>query len=391
MFLDERLLCPVLIFLLLWFLIPLSQGKSNPCGTWIFYEGSCYNFSTTKLSWQNAQKRCEADNAFLVTIDDVKENQFVRSISANFDFWIGLHRVEQHDMLNGGHFAWVSNLTSQYTNWAIGEPSDHGGVEDCVHVGQSSTNWNDRHCNYPTSYVCERALVCGTIPSLLNGFAHVNDLTYQSQANFSCQKGYNLVGASFAVCLANGTWNESVPLCIVVDCGDLSTLPNGMVYASNTTYQSQANFTCEDGYNLIGVPSALCLANGSWSEAMPHCKIVDCGDFPSPLNGFVQIVNTTYRASVNFTCEDGYNLVGRHSSLCLANSSWSNEIPQCIIVDCGNLPPSPNVIIQIVNTTYQSRVNFTCESGYNLVGNPSTLCLANGSWSNEIPQCISKM
>jgi CUB/sushi domain-containing protein len=60
-----------------------------------------------------------------------------------------------------------------------------------------------------------------------------------------------------------------------------------------------------------------------------------------------------------------------------------------VVIDCGELQPSPNVVVYALHTTYQSHVNFTCEDGYNLVGSSSTHCLANGSWSNEMPQCIS--
>ena len=60
-------------------------------------------------------------------------------------------------------------------------------------------------------------------------------------------------------------------------------------------------------------------------------------------------------------------------------------------VDCGGLPPLLNGIVHAINTTYQSRVDFTCEPGYNLVGASSAVCLANGTWTEKMPQCISKM
>ena len=60
-------------------------------------------------------------------------------------------------------------------------------------------------------------------------------------------------------------------------------------------------------------------------------------------------------------------------------------------VDCGDLPPLLNGVVHVINTTYQSRVNFTCENGYDLVGTLFAVCLANGTWSEEMPQCISKI
>ena len=59
-------------------------------------------------------------------------------------------------------------------------------------------------------------------------------------------------------------------------------------------------------------------------------------------------------------------------------------------VDCGDFPPLLNGIVHAINTTYQSRVNFTCEIRYNLVGTSFAVCLANGTWSDKMPQCLSK-
>ena len=103
------------------------------------------------LTWQKAEERCESENAFLVTIDNSEENQFVRNISAQNDVWIGLH-----DMSQEGNFVWISNSTSLYRSWSRDEPNNDGGVEDCAHMLASSTLWNDLPCGVPSPYVCER-------------------------------------------------------------------------------------------------------------------------------------------------------------------------------------------------------------------------------------------
>jgi hypothetical protein len=58
---------------------------------------------------------------------------------------------------------------------------------------------------------------------------------------------------------------------LAVDCGKFPTLLNGKIHSHGTTYQSVVNFTCQDGYKLDGPSSALCLANGSWSDQLPKC------------------------------------------------------------------------------------------------------------------------
>ena len=63
------------------------------------------------------------------------------------------------------------------------------------------------------------------------------------------------------------------------------------------------------------------------------CVVIDCGELPTFLNGKVHVMNITYQSRVNFTCYDGYNLVGASSAVCLANKSWSDELPRCISKD----------------------------------------------------------
>ena len=63
----------------------------------------------------------------------------------------------------------------------------------------------------------------------------------------------------------------------------------------------------------------------------------------------------------------------------------------CLVVDCGQPLLLRHGQVHLTNTTYRSRVNFTCNQGYDLVGISSTVCVANGTWSEEAPLCISKL
>ena len=41
---------------------------------------------------------------------------------------------------------------------------------------------------------------------------------------------------------------------------------------SGTVFQSVANYTCDNGYNLVGIQSRTCESNAMWSGAEPECK-----------------------------------------------------------------------------------------------------------------------
>ena len=59
-----------------------------------------------------------------------------------------------------------------------------------------------------------------------------------------------------------------------------------------------------------------------------------------------------------------------------------------LITDCGALNSPENVLVDYLNgTTYQSVATFECRIGYALVGDSTSICLANVSWSNNNTSC----
>ena len=61
--------------------------------------------------------------------------------------------------------------------------------------------------------------------------------------------------------------------CVVISCPDLSNPDNGVVqFSSGTVFQSVAEYSCDDGYQIIGTSSLTCQANAQWSDSPPHCE-----------------------------------------------------------------------------------------------------------------------
>ena len=61
-------------------------------------------------------------------------------------------------------------------------------------------------------------------------------------------------------------------VCAAVDCEILTDPNNGDVMFTTTTYLSIANYTCDTGYNLVGVNQRTCTAAGTWSDGEPTCQ-----------------------------------------------------------------------------------------------------------------------
>ena len=57
----------------------------------------------------------------------------------------------------------------------------------------------------------------------------------------------------------------------VPNCGALLPPINGSVFFENTTIGSMANYSCEQGFELIGVSSRTCQGDSTWSDLPPMC------------------------------------------------------------------------------------------------------------------------
>jgi len=57
-----------------------------------------------------------------------------------------------------------------------------------------------------------------------------------------------------------------------VDCGELSAPANGQVSDPQTTFGSDATYSCNLSYTVSGNSVRTCQADGSWSGTEPVCE-----------------------------------------------------------------------------------------------------------------------
>ena len=59
---------------------------------------------------------------------------------------------------------------------------------------------------------------------------------------------------------------------VAVDCGDLEDPKYGQVDVRTTIFGSIATYSCDKGFQLIGKKVRQCLINGKWSDEAPVCQ-----------------------------------------------------------------------------------------------------------------------
>ena len=57
--------------------------------------------------------------------------------------------------------------------------------------------------------------------------------------------------------------------------------------------------------------------------------VVDCGELDNPNNGQVSLDGIIFGSIATYTCDTGFNLIGDMERICQANGNWSESEPVC--------------------------------------------------------------
>lgn len=212
---------------------------------------------------------------------------------------------------------------------------------------------------------------------------------YLLKVLYSCNPGYEIAGQSFRICGSDGILSGQQPTCVRATCGPPPNLLYGNVTLPNDKYESNATYSCSSGFTLDGPASRQCLSNGSWSFAHQDCRVIECPS-PQPIRHGTLQMNTLvpiYRSSVTYTCDVGYAVKGDSMLTCEEHGSWSNTLPSCELVSCGQPPFLDKGIVSFNVTTFGSQATYRCWTGYTIAGESVRTCLGNGSWSVVTQVC----
>ncbi|XP_029070291.1 mannan-binding lectin serine protease 1 isoform X3 [Monodon monoceros] len=129
-------------------------------------------------------------------------------------------------------------------------------------------------------------------------------------------------------------------------------------------FKDQVLISCDTGHKVLKDNVEMdtfqieCLKDGTWSNKIPTCKIVDCGAPAELENGLVTFSTrnnlTTYKSEIRYSCQQPYYQM-LHSVTdvytCSAQGVWMNEVlgrsqPTCLPV-CGIPKFSRNLMARI--------------------------------------------
>ncbi|XP_044123729.1 complement factor H-like isoform X2 [Neovison vison] len=203
--------------------------------------------------------------------------------------------------------------------------------------------------------------------------------------------------------LGDIVWLILWAVCVAQDCKEPPPRKQTEVLLGAWTAQTypegtRATYKCPPGFRTLGAIIMEC-KNGEWESLNPLriCRERPCGHPGDTPFGSFQLERGeefVYGAKVVYTCNEGYQLLGRINFRECEPNGWSNDIPLCEVVKCLPVTEPENgrltstALEQDLDYTFGQVVHFHCNSGYKLDGPAEIHCSANGVWSGETPKCV---
>ncbi|XP_040263440.1 complement factor H-like [Bufo bufo] len=164
---------------------------------------------------------------------------------------------------------------------------------------------------------------------------------------------------------------------------DEETYPHGQM----------AFYSCDLGY-FNGRSKMVCV-DGKWESLYNRqCKKKSCGhpgDTPFGTFELIEGDELVFGAVVEYTCDEGYQMVSKHKTRVCSDIGWTNEPPHCEARLCPPVRDDSVRVLSYVNDdeyTIGQVINFECKNpNYKLNGPNQIYCTGNGTWNVDPPTC----
>ncbi|XP_077164501.1 sushi repeat-containing protein SRPX2 [Paroedura picta] len=235
-----------------------------------------------------------------------------------------------------------------------------------------------------------------------------------SRCELSCHRGYRLIGRTSIQCLPNRRWS-GMTYCRQIRCHTLPALYRGSYQCSNgVKLDSQCSYTCPLGYHLEGDRRRMCLEDGHWSGSDPICVDIDppklrCPDSRERIAEPGKLTTTVYWDPPRAT--DSADGVIKH--VMLRGPEPGSEFPEgehvirytvydqaynratckfavrVHVLRCPVLKPPEHSYLTCTSAgnNYGATCEYHCDGGYEHQGTILRVCQSNRQWSGSQPTC----
>ena len=224
--------------------------------------------------------------------------------------------------------------------------------------------------------------------------------------------------------LKDGTYDKDIPSCEPVRCPVLTVVDGAVLPEGRPKAGEKVFVNCEIGWILVGPEKAYCQNDGTYDVyQLGPCVKATFNRCPltQPLNGYTipYLPSVAEGTFVQIYCNESYQLIGNNHVRCTDIGVFDYALGTCIKPTnktqihpkLSYSPSGPERIPSLKNKTHcveylsdfrrdgkivpsgQIRVGeeirLNCEEGYLIVGNQTSECMPNGTYSHILGVCAN--
>ncbi|XP_039677802.1 galactose-specific lectin nattectin-like [Perca fluviatilis] len=111
----------------------MQMSSSCPRG-WTRYNGRCFLYFPTAMTWSNAERNCQSLGGNLASVHNVHEYHEIQRLIVKTSYeheaaWIGGSDAQQKNI-----WLWSDSSRFIYVNWCRGEPNNFFGSQHCIQM-----------------------------------------------------------------------------------------------------------------------------------------------------------------------------------------------------------------------------------------------------------------
>ncbi|NXD57275.1 MRC1 protein, partial [Corvus moneduloides] len=208
--------------------------------------------SESLLTWHQARKSCQQQNAELLSIVDLREEMYLLGLTSdlgiNAKLWTGLYNA-----LDSG-WQWTGGSPFRYLNWAPGNPSVESGKICGTFQGRNG-KWENQVCDRKLGYICQKR----------NTSLDFFTITSGDSRHFKCPREWvPYAGHCYRIYRTAKIWKEAQSSCRKED-GELASIHNIEEYSFTV---SQLGYKPDDEL-WIGLNDFRVQRYFEWSDGTP--------------------------------------------------------------------------------------------------------------------------
>ncbi|XP_048163078.1 macrophage mannose receptor 1-like [Corvus hawaiiensis] len=208
--------------------------------------------SESLLTWHQARKSCQQQNAELLSIADLREEMYLLGLTSdlgiNAKLWTGLYNA-----LDSG-WQWTGESPFRYLNWAPGSPSVESGKICGTFQGRNG-KWENQVCDRKLGYICQKR----------NTSLDFFTITSGDSRHFKCPREWvPYAGHCYRIYRTAKIWKEAQSSCRKED-GELASIHNIEEYSFTV---SQLGYKPDDEL-WIGLNDFRVQRYFEWSDGTP--------------------------------------------------------------------------------------------------------------------------